>query len=129
MRTSSRHRFATAWIAMLAILFGVFAPSVSHALAQQYPVQDYVEVCTAHGIQVLAQGDAVPGGDDGLAGQAGHCGYCITHAHPVAMTPPPPFVLAVLRGHDDYPPLYYRSARPLAAWIAANPRAPPAFPA
>ncbi|MFK3737297.1 DUF2946 domain-containing protein [Massilia sp. TN1-12] len=127
MGTSLRHRCVTAWIAMLAVLFGVLAPSVSQALPASQAVQDVVEICTAHGIQLLQQDAAIPGGDDALAKNAGHCAYCLTHAHPVAMTPPTPFVLAVLRGHDDYPPLYYRSARPLAAWIAAQSRAPPAF--
>lgn len=116
---------------MLAILFGAFAPSVSHALAATQRAgaagPDYVEVCTVHGVQLLQVDAAIPADDDALAKHAGHCGHCLTHANPVAMTPPTPFVLATLRGHDDYPPLYYRSARPLAAWIAANPRAPPAI--
>lgn len=110
---------------MLAVLFGALAPALSHAVTTS-AVQEYVEVCTSHGVQVLPLDAGAGGsGDDALARHAGHCGHCITHANPVAMTPPVPFVFATLGGHDAYPPLYYRSPRPLATWIAANPRGPP----
>ena len=113
---------------MLAILFGVFAPSVSHAFAATAAARDYVEICTAHGVQVVQvdTGHATAGDDGALARHAGHCGHCLTHTNPVAMPPPTPFVFATLGGRDVFPPLFYRAPRPLTAWIAANPRAPPA---
>ncbi len=111
---------------MLAVLFGAFAPAVSQAFATRVSSPDYIEICTAHGVQMLPV-DGAPQSDDSdtRARSAGHCAWCLSHLNPVALPPSAECVVAVLDGHDVYPPLYYRAPRPLQAWIAANPRAPP----
>lgn len=125
MGTFLRHRVAHAWIAMLAILFGMSIPSVSCAMmASAVATGQYMEICTAQGVAMMPV-DAGGTGGDAMAKHAGHCAGCSAHATPAALPPAPGFVLAAQSGHDAYPPLFYRSPRPLAAWVAANPRGPP----
>jgi len=111
---------------MLAILFGMSIPSVSCAMmVSAAAAGQTMEICTADGVAMLPLN---PGESpsDAMAKHAGHCAGCGAHAAPAALPPAPGFVVAALDGHDAYPPLYYRSPRPLATWVAANPRGPPA---
>jgi len=118
---------AYAWIAGLAILFNALAPVVSHALSLASPAAPQVEICTAMGIEMVPMGGASesPSSDRFLKGLM-HCAYCAPHAGSFALPPPAAFALAVLGGHDFYPPLFHRAPRPLFAWSFAQPRGPPA---
>jgi hypothetical protein len=128
MGTFLRHRVAHAWIAVLAILFGCFAPSLSCAMTMSGAKagSQFVEVCTEHGIEIVQVDDAGAAGK-ALAMHAGHCAGCVSHHAPAALPPVGEFVIATLAGHDAYPPLFYHSPRPLASWVAAHPRGPPAL--
>jgi len=110
---------AYAWIAALAILFNALAPLVSHAQAN---TASQVEICTTMGIAMVS----MPGEKPDLVKGMNHCAYCATHAGSFGLPPPSVTLFAVLGGHDVYPPLFFQSAYPLPAWIAAQPRAPPA---
>jgi len=129
MYKTTRHWAKYAWIACLAILFNAFVPAVSHALnASSASSAATMEVCTAMGIEMLPM--ALPDGgsrpDNGkLLKSLTHCGYCAAHAGSVGLPPPPLDVFALTGGRDVFPPLYYRSPRPLLPWSPAQSRAPP----
>ena len=132
MYKTTRHWAKYAWIACLAILFNAFVPVVSHALnasSASAAAGAKMEVCTAMGIEMLPM--ALPDQDgkqpaDKLLKSLTHCGYCAAHAGAHGLPPQPPAVLAVVKGHDAFPPLYYTSPRPLFLWTPAQSRAPPA---
>jgi len=126
----TRHWTAYAWIAALAILFNALAPVVSHAMSLASTRVAQVEVCTAMGIEMMPMASAPgtgPSSSDALLKGLMHCAYCTPHAGAFALLPPAPPMLAVLGGHDAYPPLFYRAPRPLFQWSFAQPRAPPAL--
>jgi len=124
----TRHWTAYAWIAALAILFNALAPVVSHAMSLSAPAARQVEVCTAMGIEMLPMASE-PGhhSSDTLLKGLMHCAYCAPHAGSFALPPAAVAPLAVVGGHDAYPPLFYRAPRPLFPWSFAQPRAPPAL--
>jgi hypothetical protein len=131
MLTLTRHwrmRARIAWIACLAILFNALAPLVSHAMeaAGPAPAVMQMEVCTAMGMEMVP---VVLSADDGSSGKLqkhlNHCGYCVFHATAHGVPPPLGASFVPAAGRDAWPPLYYRSSRPLFAWALAQPRAPP----
>ena len=129
-RRNARQRF-TAWIATLAILIGALAPSVSQAMSAFGDGSTrWLEVCTSAGmLWVAADADAdagQSGEDEGGPGfTAGHCPYCCPHAGSFALPPASPPAFAVDGPHQLQPVLYHAAPRPLFAWAAAHPRAPP----
>lgn len=125
-------RFA-AWIACCAILMASLAPSISHALAAASNAGSFwAEICSASGIKLLkvaddaanqqASGSSSPA-EKGL--QFEHCPFCFTHAASFGLPPSAGFILPVVSGVPMRPSLFYQSPRPLFAWAAAQPRAPP----
>jgi len=126
----TRHWTALAWIAALAILFNALAPVVSHSLSLASAKVRQVEVCTAMGIEMMpmtaeAGTSSASSSSDALLKGLMHCAYCTPHAGAFALLPPVMAMLAVLGGHDAYPPLFYRAPQPLFQWAFAQPRAPP----
>ncbi|MFL6672309.1 MAG: DUF2946 domain-containing protein [Massilia sp.] len=128
MHRLAKTKVLHAWIALLAFLFGVLAPTVSHALAASAAQAQPAEICTSAGIQSLvhASGHDVEQSSDSILHGFKHCEFCGIHAGSFAFPSPPMLVFAVLDGHDLFPSLFYQSPSPLFAWTVANSRAPPA---
>jgi hypothetical protein len=114
-----------AWIAIMAILLTVLAPSVNHLLPQASAAQT-LELCTSHGLKLVADTGHAPGqqGDPVQPG-ADHCAYCGVHAATHAAIPPSPAVAIAAGGNFSHPALFYHSPRLLFAWTVASSRAPP----
>jgi hypothetical protein len=111
------------WFACLALLLNALLPSLSHAFAASQG-NAAVEICSASGA-VYTQADlAPPSGPEPQ--HLEHCLYCMHHAGNLALPPPLPVLVAVITGHDLYPPLFYQSPQPQFAWRGARPRGPPA---
>lgn len=71
---SSRSRFATSWLLVLAIVFGAFAPGW-HALARTTEGFDPSrELCSVYGIGLKAQADPAP--ESGATSGLSHCTAC-----------------------------------------------------
>lgn len=122
-------RLLTIWIALLAVLFGALAPSVSYALAaQRGGTAQWAELCGVNGVKrVLVAAETPPAPQrDPLQHHIEHCPYCATHGGTFALPPPAALSVAVIGGHDRYPSLYYHAPAPLFPWSAAKPRGPPA---
>lgn len=129
MHLHFKQRLAVTWLAMLSILFGALAPTVSLAMAAAQPLTEEVQVCTMAGMVTVVLSKAqsekspVPAQDHMLK----HCAYCSAHG---GATPAPPvaaFVLPVILQSTLYPSLFYGSATPLFAWTVALSRAPPSI--
>lgn len=124
---------------MLAVLFAALAPSVSHALAASHPDNaafPAMQICSVAGIMSTmsmdgwADSNAVASGApqqdmDPAKHAFEHCPYCATHAGSFALLPGATVQIALIEGHDLYPPLFYRAPQPLFSWSAGKPRGPP----
>ncbi len=117
------------WIAMLVILFGALAPTVSHALAAAGLSADTVEICTVNGYKVvkLTDTDSRKAPSSPQHGME-HCAFCTIHGGSHALTSTRLVTFAPGPGRDIYPPLFYSAPRSLHAWSSAKPRGPP-YPA
>ncbi len=114
-----------AWIAVIAILGGTIAPAISHALAQRNGATAVrMQICTAHGMKLVAT-DARGESQPALPGlHPEHCPFCVLDA--TALPPEQKqFFLFPVNQAGLYPSLFFSAPRPLPAWSAANPRAPP----
>lgn len=128
MQRFAKTKLLPAWIALLAFLFGVLAPTVSHAIGASLGQAQVAEVCTSTGIKLLAPaaGDKARPTSASLLKGFVHCDFCGTHAGSFALLPQAKLVLAVPDGHGLFPSLFYQSPTPLFAWTLAKSRAPPA---
>lgn len=112
------------WIAMLAILFGALAPTVSHALAAGQPADSSMMLCTVSGYQMIkAPADDSKAPADAKSMQ--HCAFCTLHGGADALPAAPTLALVLSTGRDIYPPLFYSAPRSQHTWSAAQQRAPP----
>lgn len=116
---------------MLAILFAALAPSVSHALAASHPDHaafPAMQICSVGGMTGVDSMASLPAdsGMDPAKHAFEHCPYCATHAGTFALLPGAAVHIALIEGHDLYPPLFYRAPQPLFSWSAGKPRGPPA---
>lgn len=128
MRKLVTQRILWSWIALLGVLFGALAPTVSHALAAATARSDNeVQVCTMEGMKTIVLDPAPAGKFDPRTFDhfLEHCPYCALHGGPAAPPPPTRFVFALLDLPASHPPLFYRSATTLFSWSPARPRGPP----
>ncbi|MBP7523008.1 MAG: DUF2946 domain-containing protein [Leptothrix sp. (in: Bacteria)] len=126
MLTLRHHLRRLSWIALLAIFGLAIAPTISRAMSAGGGNSAWAEVCTPQGVKVVA---AMASQGDAPAPQAGglhldHCPLCGLGAD--APLPQAPRAHEVEPGPGDaVPVLFLRAPRPLFAWAAAQPRAPP----
>ncbi|MFZ4878206.1 DUF2946 domain-containing protein [Janthinobacterium sp. Mn2066] len=126
-RTAARKRWQW-WFACLAILLNVLSPSLSYAFASQHINANTaaIEICSASGT-VYTQADLAPRSKsttDSVLHHIQHCPFCMGHAGSLGL-PPASLPLALITGHDVYPPLFYQAPQPQFAWLDAQPRGPP----
>jgi hypothetical protein len=126
MHRLAKTKVLHAWFALVAFLFGVLAPAISHAVGPTRAHAQVAEICTSSGIELIAPASA----DEGkLQHGLKHCDFCTTHPESFALLPKSGPGLTVIRGHDLFPALFYQSPSPLFAWTLAKSRAPPPRPA
>lgn len=128
-RRPRHHQRLALWLALLAMCFGVLAPTVSHALAASGSSR-WVEVCTAQGMRWVAVADtAAPGPADASGGPAAHLEHCpACHAAGTGLAPPPaPVVWSPLPAlREGLPRRFEQAPRTAHAWQPVQARAPPA---
>lgn len=113
------------WFACLAILLNALTPALSYAFAAQHANSAASEICSASGaVYTRAEAGMDSPSSDAIDHHIKHCPFCISHAGSAGLPPVTP-PLAVVSGHDAYPPLFYQSPRPLFDWLQARPRGPP----
>ncbi|MYN45678.1 DUF2946 domain-containing protein [Pseudoduganella sp. FT93W] len=116
MVKTAQRRTLYLWIALLAILFGSVAPTISRTL---YPVSQFAagSICYTG-----TQGKAPAG--DLSAMQA--CDYCLPHGGGHATLPTAQHSLAVIDGHDHYDTPATATAALYQRWQRGLARGPPA---
>lgn len=68
-------------MAILAVLFAFFAPTVSQAMSGDgHSNVIYQKVCTEHGTKVIPV-ELPAGNHHGVPSHSGHCSFCCTSAH------------------------------------------------
>lgn len=121
------------WLALLLVVFGALAPTLSHAWSAARGDAGFaVAVCTSSGPRWLTQADASspatpdPGAPE-RAGLTAHCPFCLLSAERLAA--PPPAAQAYLLPPGTAPVPVAPVALPgLTRWVAAaQPRGPPAL--
>jgi hypothetical protein len=116
------HQRFSAWLALLAMLLGVFAPAVTQAVVAGSERAGWVQICSVSGmawVQLDASDDGNPSGSNGASG----CTWCTGHA--TGDLPPTPTVW-VPAALVHTPPLQdFASAVLPRAWAPAQSRAPP----
>ena len=107
------------WIAVIAVAMASLAPTISQAVAD---AQGYkVEICSAMGTKMVSMADDSTTKQDQAKKS---CPYCLTHVTYVLPT------LMALNFVEPaklniYPQLFYKSPKPLTAWITPPNQAPP----
>jgi uncharacterized protein involved in copper resistance len=125
------------WLACLAILLNVLAPSISHAISQAKHSQtthlpaSSMEICSMDGDHSVMAADEQPQApadspDNPHVHAASHCPFCSSHGGNVALPSSAMPALFGSAGAAILPVLFYHAPRPLFAWATAHPRAPPA---
>ncbi len=112
------------WLAICAMLGLALAPTVSHALAASGPGNPWAEICSVAGGKLVvadAAGAADTQADAGT--HLGHCPLCGQIGH-APVLPSAEFV-PVRIDAAEHRPAFVHAPRPLFAWAAAQPRAPP----
>ncbi|MYZ43595.1 DUF2946 domain-containing protein [Achromobacter sp. KS-M25] len=114
-------------MALLALLWGMLAPSFAHlAPHSSTPSRVLVELCTHAGVGAIEID--VPSSDHSSHSdehQGQHCPFC-RHAHAdLAIVPPALSLTQPSAERIAYPPLFYQAPARLHAWTAALARAPP----
>jgi len=122
-------RRLAAWTALFAVLAAALMPALSHAFAPDKVATKWIEVCSTMGpmsIEVPADGPGFPKAPK--ASDFEHCPFCSAQAAPAAILPPTLSALLLPALSEPPPPLFLHAPRPLFAWTAAQPRAPPVSP-
>jgi hypothetical protein len=115
------------WIALTAMLALALLPTLSHTLSFSRGAPSALsEVCTPQGARVVAN-DSLPDPSPAAFGHLEHCPFCSLHAGAWGMPPATPGHIEPLALAHAVPPLFLAAPRPLFAWSAAQPRAPPAI--
>lgn len=115
------------WLALLGVLFGTLAPTISHAMASHHPEMIEMQICSAAGTMTMLVdvGERDAPALDPAMHMFDHCPYCSQNGHLPGLLPSTQIVLPAPTLSTGYPDRFYQSATPLFPWTAASPRAPP----
>lgn len=114
-------------LAALAMLFASLAPAVSGVLAAANDEHiRWTAVCTADGTRIVPVPTDATGAPLAPESHAiDHCPFCAFPPAVAVLPPPATATVPAVAGHDAVPPPFLFAPRPLFAWAAAQPRAPP----
>ena len=120
----------TSFIALLAMVMLVLAPTVSKVIAAERVDSNLVEVCTTEGAKWLSAselGQASSVGHDqvpsSLYDHGGDCPYC--NLQTTKFFSSVVQSCATVKSVALLPPLLYQAPKPLFAWARSRSRAPP----
>ncbi len=126
------HTRLSAWLAMLALVWGALAPTLAQAVVRDAPGPDsgWVEVCRSTGMVwvhldtgVQREGEH-PAAPESMAHAMADCVWCSVHGSAAGL-PPGTDTAALAAGFVAPPSAGYRAPAIAALWRNASPRAPP----
>ena len=113
-------------IAMMAILTGALAPTISQAMTVNDADKGFTaEICTTSGVKMTQQMGSTENSEESK-NISNHCPYCVMHGAydlPVNNT----LTFAKPEAHQLHPQLFYQSPKPFFAWVSLPSRAPPSL--
>jgi hypothetical protein len=120
----------TAFVALVAMVMVVFAPTVSKVIAADRVDSNLVEICTVEGMKWVSVSEIQQSDSAGQQHEpasahdhGGECPYCSLQTTKFLSVASQSFatrsVVSLL------PPLFYQASKPLFAWAHARSRAPP----
>ena len=120
-------RRISAAIATFAMLLAALAPAITSALAAANDQHvRWTAVCTADGTKIVPVPTDATGAP--LAPEShtiDHCPFCAFPPAIAVLPPPAAATVPAVAGSEPLPPFVLFAPRPLLAWAAAQPRAPP----
>jgi len=128
------HRRFTAWVALVALVLGALAPTVTQARLAGGERGDWMQICSVSGMVWVqadtgAQSEQVSAGstDDGLpAGKTiQHCAWCTLHGGAAGL-PPAPLPVVLSPEPADQPPVLRAVRLAGLGWASPPSRGPPA---
>jgi Protein of unknown function (DUF2946) len=124
-----RRRF-TAWLAMLAVVLGALAPTVTQAMVAGGDRAGWLEICSVSGmawvkVDTGEVGDPQPDGTAPVGGLSQHCAWCTLHGGDAGL-PAVDMVSGVPARLTDLPPAFYLAPMAASVWMLAHSRGPPA---
>lgn len=135
MFTRTVLRRFTAWLAAVAVLCAGLLPLVSHAVVPHLSGSvGLVEVCTVSGMAWIKLDAASASTDLASPAQSDDtapgmnmatCDWCALHSPHLGVPPAPVAMTLPAAKLAAAPPAFFHAPRPLFAWAAAQPRAPP----
>lgn len=117
------------WMAIFAVLFAFFAPTVSQAMsADNHTNVIYQKVCSDHGTKVIPV--ELPSGNhhDGMLSHSGHCAFCCTsNQTPVINSDSAVIVLPSNESQVLIAPAYDSPVVQFTYQVSYSPQAPPSI--
>lgn len=118
------YRRFSAWLALLAMVAGVFTPAVTQAVVAGSERANWVQICSASGM-AWVQLDDRSDGTPPSSGASGGCAWCSTHVAGGVPTTSRWWAHPLPTAHG---PAAVATSAPLQrAWTPLQSRAPPAF--
>jgi hypothetical protein len=129
MFLSRLQRRISAWVALLALVWGALAPTVTQAMVGGSERAEWLEVCSVSGmLWVKADTGEVaahpPEGSLPADSGAQHCPWCTLHGGGAGL-PPGQSVLEPTPRLSEQPLALFEAPRATAPWTPAQSRAPP----
>lgn len=123
------HRRITTWVALLALVLGALAPTVTQAVVSGGDRADWLQVCSVSGM-VWVQADTgqvsdpPPDGNAPMSDVSQHCPWCTLHGGAAGL-PVVALSFDLPQRLTDLPPAFYRAPLTATVWAPAQSRAPP----
>jgi hypothetical protein len=129
MLLSRLYRRFTAWVALLALVLGALAPTVTQAVVMGGDRADWLQVCSVSGmVWVQAQtgevSDQQPEGGAPMSDATQHCAWCTLHGGAAGL-PAAQLQPELPARPTDLPSAFYFAPLVATVWAPAQSRAPP----
>lgn len=111
------------WLASLAMLFAVLAPTIARARSGG----EWVEICSVAGNKLVRSTAATDPAQPESAGATMDCPYCALHSELALPTTPHAVLIHAIEVSSFVPRLFLQAPRALFIWAPAQSRAPPAL--
>jgi hypothetical protein len=118
------------WLAIFAVLFAFFAPTISQAMPTDNHINViYQKVCTEHGSKVIPiELPANSHHNDGMLGNTVHCAFCCTSAHtPIISSDSIAIVIALIESQAWKIKAYDSPVVQSFDLVSHSPQAPPSI--